>query len=69
MVYRPHWQKISRTPMFVKKLEDRFAMSEFQTALIFDLKFNNINYPGVRKRSRMEKFGHLPLTEKFFFFR
>ena len=34
-------------------------MSESQTALIFNLKFANINFPRVRKRSRMEKFGHL----------
>ena len=32
-------------------------MSETQTALIFNLKFTNINNPRVRKRSRMEKFG------------
>ena len=32
-------------------------MSESQTALIFNLKFANINFPRVRKRSRMEKFG------------
>ena len=29
-------------------------MSESQTALIFNLKFANINFPRVRKRSRME---------------
>ena len=34
-------------------------MSEYQTALIFNLmEFANINFPRVRKRSRMEKFGH-----------
>ena len=33
-------------------------MSESLTALIFKLKFANINFPHVRKRSRMEKFGH-----------
>ena len=38
-----------------------------QTTLIFNLKFANINFPRVRKRSRMEKFGHFPWTEKFFF--
>ena len=43
-------------------------MLESQTALIFNLKFANINFPRVRKRSRMEKFGHFPRTEKFFFF-
>ena len=32
-------------------------MSESQTALIFNVKFANINFPRVRKRSRMEKFG------------
>ena len=41
-------------------------MSESQTALIFNLKFANINFPRVRKRSRMEKFGLFPWTEKFF---
>ena len=40
-------------------------MSESQTTLIFNLEFANINFPCVRKRSSMEKFGHLPLTEKF----
>ena len=35
-------------------------MSETQTALIFNLKFTNINNPRVRKRSRMEKFGLFP---------
>ena len=43
-------------------------MSESQTTLIFNLKFANINFPRVRKRSRMEKFGLFPWTEKFFFF-
>ena len=43
-------------------------MLESQTALIFNLKSANINFPRVRKRSRMEKFGHFPRTEKFFFF-
>ena len=44
-------------------------MSEYQTALIFNLmEFANINFPRVRKRSRMEKFGLFPWTEKFFFF-
>ena len=33
-------------------------MSESQTALIFNMKFANINFLRVRKRSRMEKFGH-----------
>ena len=33
-------------------------MSESQTALVFNLKFANINFPRVRKRSHMEKFGH-----------
>ena len=32
-------------------------MLDSQTALIFNLKFANINFPRVRKRSRMEKFG------------
>ena len=41
-------------------------MSESQTALIFNLNFANINFPRVRKRSRMEKFGHFPQTDKFF---
>ena len=41
-------------------------MSESQTALIFNLTFANINFPRVRKRSRMEKFGLFPWTEKFF---
>ena len=41
-------------------------MSQSQIALIFNLKFANINLPGVRKRSRMEKFGHFPWTEFFF---
>ena len=31
-------------------------MSESQTALIFSLKFANINFPRVRQRNRMEKF-------------
>ena len=35
-------------------------MSECQTALIFDLKFANINFPRVRKRSRMETFAPPP---------
>ena len=30
-------------------------MSESQTAQIFNLKFASINFPRVRKRSRMEK--------------
>ena len=33
-------------------------MSECQTSLIFNLKFANINFPRIRKRSRMAKFGH-----------
>ena len=41
-------------------------MSESQTALIFNLKFANINFPRVRKRSSMEKFGHFPWTENSF---
>ena len=41
-------------------------MSESQTALIFNLKFANLNFPRVRKRSRMEKFEHLPWTENSF---
>ena len=40
-------------------------MLESQTALIFNLKFANINFPRVHKRSWMEKFGHFPRTEKF----
>ena len=43
-------------------------MSEYQIALISNLKFANVNFPGVRKRSRMEKFRHFPRTEKLFFF-
>ena len=43
-------------------------MSKSLTALIFNLKFANINFPRVRKQSRMEIFGHFPLTEKLFFF-
>ena len=43
-------------------------MSESQTAIIFNLKFANINFPRVRKRSRMEKFGLFPWKEKLFFF-
>ena len=35
-------------------------MSESQTALIFNLIFANINFPRVRERIRMEKFGHFP---------
>ena len=35
-------------------------MLESQTTLIFNLKFANINFPCVCKRSRMEKFGHFP---------
>ena len=38
-------------------------MSESQTALIFNLIFANINFPRVRKRSHMEKFGHFQWTE------
>ena len=41
-----------------EKVEDRFSMSESQTALIFNLKFANINFPRVRKKSHMEKFEH-----------
>ena len=41
-------------------------MSESQTALIFNLKFANINFPRVRKGSRMEKFGHFPRPENSF---
>ena len=44
------------------------SMTESQTALICNLKFAKINFPRVRKRSRMEKFGPFPYTEKFFFF-
>ena len=40
-------------------------MSESQTALIFNLKFANINFPRVRKRSRMEKFGHFRCRQYF----
>ena len=36
-------------------------MSESQTALILNLKFANINFPRVRKRSCMEKLGHFIL--------
>ena len=36
------------------------------TSLIFNLKFANLNFPRVRKQSRMEKFGHIPWTEKIF---
>ena len=43
-------------------------MSESQTGLVFNLKFANINFPPVRKRSRMEKFEHFPWTEEFFSF-
>ena len=39
-------------------------MSESKTALIFNLKFANINFLRVRKRSRREKFGLFPLTKK-----
>ena len=35
-------------------------MLDSQTALIFNLKFANINFPRVRKGSRKEKFGHFP---------
>ena len=49
-----------------EKLEDRFSMSESETTLVFNLKFANINFPRVRKRSRMEKFEHLPWTENSF---
>ena len=41
-------------------------MSESETTLVFNLKFANINFPRVRKRSRMEKFEHLPWTENSF---
>ena len=41
-------------------------MSESQTALIFNPKFANINFPRVRKQSLMEKFGHFALTENSF---
>ena len=43
-------------------------MSESQTALIFNLKFANINFPRVRKRSRlrMEKLGLFPGPENSF---
>ena len=40
-------------------------MSESQTALVFNLKFANINFPRVRKRSRMEKFGHFRCRHYF----
>ena len=43
-------------------------MLDSQTALIFNLKFTNINFPRVRKRSRMEKFGHFLWSEKLFSF-
>ena len=43
-------------------------IAELQTVLIFNMKFANINFPRVRKRSRTEKFGLFPWTEKFFFF-
>ena len=58
----------AKSLLFVRKLEDRFSMSESQTALIFNMKFANINFPRGRKRSRMEKFGHFPRTEKLFLF-
>ena len=41
-------------------------MSESQTALILNLIFANINFPRVRKRIRMEKFGHFPWSENYF---
>ena len=40
-------------------------MSESQTVLVFNLKFSNINFPCVRKRSRMEKFGHFRCRQYF----
>ena len=40
-------------------------MSESQIALVFNLKFANINFPRVRKRSRMEKFGHFRCRQYF----
>ena len=43
-------------------------MSESQTALILNMKFANINFPRIRKRSRVEKFGLFPWTVKLFFF-
>ena len=49
-----------------EKIEDQFSISESQTALIFNLKFANINFPRDRKQNWMDKFGHFPRTEKFF---
>ena len=40
-------------------------MSESQTVLNFNLKFANINFPRIRKRGRMEKFGHFQWTETY----
>ena len=62
------WQELKKkTKLFApkafywcEKLEDRFSMSESQTALIINLKFANINLTRVRKGSRMEKLGHFP---------
>ena len=39
--------------------------SHDQTVLVFNLKFSNINFPRVRKRSRMEKFGHFRCRHYF----
>ena len=61
------WQELKKIKLFppkafywCEKLEDRFSMLESQTALIFNLKFANINLTRVRKGSHMEKLGHFP---------
>ena len=53
-------QIVPAKSLLLVKLEDRFSMSESQTALIINLKFANINLTRVRKGSRMEKLGHFP---------
>ena len=51
----------AKSLLFVRKIRRLvFDVFESQTALILNLKFANINFPRVRKRGRMEKFGHFP---------
>ena len=68
-VYKKPNVDCSRRKPFIGEKKQNIGFrcrSPSQTALIFNLKLANINFPRVRKRSWMEKFGHFPRTEKFF---
>ena len=60
----------SRQKLYIceKNYKIGFRCRSLRLPLLFTLKFANINFPCVCKRSRMEEFEHFPWTEKFFFF-